>query len=412
MIVRPFRAHRPDPALAARIASPPYDVVDAGEARDLVAGNPYSFLRVVRAEVDLDTSVDPHAEAVYRRGRENLVTMIERGWLRRDPAPAFYVYRLETADHVQVGVAGLSSVQDYLEGRIRKHELTRADKEDDRVRHIDVVGAQTGPVLLTYRSRDDLDGWIEGAASGEPAIAVDAPDGVRHAVWRVDDPAELARAEALLRELPATYVADGHHRAASAARVAEIRRGRSGGGAHDAFLTVLFPSSRMRVLGYHRLVRDLAGLDAGSFLERLSEAGFDVAEDPDAFGPAVPGTFGLYLEGAWRRVVALDRPLAADPVEALDVTLLTRRVLEPILGVGDPRTDPRIEAVGGSRGRKEIERRVDSGEHRLGFTLHPTAVDAVLAVADAGRIMPPKSTWFDPKARSGLVVHVLDDVGR
>lgn len=408
MDIRPFRGLRPRPDLAAKIPSLPYDVVTDAEARAAAADNPHSFLHVVRAEVDLDPSIDVHDDAVYAKARENYAAMIERGWLVPDEHEAYYAYRLEVDGHAQLGVVAGSSVDDYGSGRIKRHELTRPEKEDDRVRHIDEVGAHCGPVLLAHRPDAAIDAVLSGATSRDPQSDFTADDGVRHTLWRIDEPAEVEALRAAWADLPATYIADGHHRAASARRVAEARGARGEGGAHDRFLTILFPSDRLRVLPYNRLVRDLAGRDDATFLRDLEAAGLTVRETPEASRPRESGRFGMVLsDGRWREVVVDPSAIPDDAVERLDVALLARHVLAPILGIEDPRRDPRIEFVGGIRGSEALEKAVRAGTHAVGFAMFPTGVEAVMRVSDAGGIMPPKSTWFEPKARSGVVVHPI-----
>jgi uncharacterized protein (DUF1015 family) len=394
MDVRPFRGLRPRADLASRIPSLPYDVLDSDEARKLAAGDPYTFLHVVKPEIDLDPSIDPHDERVYARGRANLDAMRASGWLVRDPRPAFYLYRLRMGPHTQTGIVGAASVADYVGGRIKRHEHTRPDKEDDRTRHTQALAAQPGPVFLAYRDRQDLDRIVEQGTSRPPDADFTAVDGVSHQLWVVDDPAEVALIEGALASVPASYVADGHHRAAAYAR-AEGEKGR--------FLAVHFPASQLRILDYNRLVRDLNGRAVAAFLLEVQTQGFAIVNPWDAKRPPRKGTFGMYLGGAWRLLEATDP-------EGLDVSILQDRLLGPVLGVGDPRTDPRIAFVGGGRGLGELERRVDSGEHAVAFALFPTSLDEVMAVADAGRVMPPKSTWFEPKLRSGMVVRLSDEV--
>jgi uncharacterized protein (DUF1015 family) len=335
--------------------------------------------------------------------------MIADGRLVHDPRPAYYAYRLAVSGHRQTGIVAASSVDDYLDGRIRKHEFTRPRKEDDRVRHIDTVGAQCGPVLLTYRDDDGIDAAVARITERVADVDFTADDGVRHELWLVDGPGEVADLRERFAAVPVTYIADGHHRAASAARVAAARRESSGPGPWDRFLTILFPCGQMRVLEYNRLVRDLAGLDVPTVLDRIGDAGFEVREEVAVQRPSRPGTFGVVLgDGRWRSIRLPETPRTADPVESLDVAILSERVLQPILAIGDPRTDPRIEFVGGGRGPEELERRVASGEFAIGFSLHPTRLADVLDVADAERVMPPKSTWFEPKARSGMVILDLE----
>src|SRR5262245_5026761 len=414
MNVRPFRGLRPRADLAAKIPSLPYDVLDSNEARALAHDDPYSFLHVVKAEIDLDPSIDPHDPRVYARARENFLAMREKGWLVRDGRPAFYLYRQRMGDHVQTGIVGAALVADYREGRIKKHEHTRPDKEDDRTQHADALGAHPGPVFLAYRGRADIDARVDAGTRRVPAADFVAQDGIGHTLWVVDDPQEVARIEAALREVPASYIADGHHRAAAYARVSQLRRQRapdaSGEKPFDRFLAVHFPADALRVLDYNRLVRDLNGLDPAGFLRRLGRAGVDVVSPWPEGRRGEAGTFGMYLAGQWHLLIP--SPAARsddDPVGRLDVSVLQDEILAPILGVGDPRTDARLTFSGGIRGVAELMRRVDSGEHVVAFALHPTRLADVMRVADAGEVMPPKSTWFEPKLRSGMVVRLIDE---
>jgi len=415
MNVKPFRGLRPRADLAAKIPSLPYDVLDSSEARELAHDDPYTFLHVVKAEIDLDPAIDAHDERIYARARENFLAMRRKGWLVRDERPAFYLYRQRMGDHAQTGVVGAASVSDYLEGRIKKHEHTRPDKEDDRTRHADEIGAHAGPVFLAYRGSPAIEALVRDGTRDEPAADFVAADGIGHALWVVDDPAAVARFEAAFRELPASYIADGHHRAAAYARVARMRRERASRAAgdqpFDRFLAVHFPAAELRVLDYNRVVRDLHGLEPSEFLRRIGAAGFDLVAPWPAKSPREEATFGMYLEGVWRLLVA--RPGTVnekDAVKRLDVSVLQELILGPILGVGDPRTDARIAFCGGVRGVAELARLVDSGEHAVAFAMHPTSLEDVMRVADAGAVMPPKSTWFEPKLRSGMVVHLLDEV--
>jgi uncharacterized protein (DUF1015 family) len=413
MNVKPFRGLRPRADLAAKIPSLPYDVLDSNEARALAHGDPYTFLHVVKAEIDLDPSVDPHDDRVYARARENFQAMREKGWFVRDERPAFYLYRQRMGDHVQTGVVGAAAVSDYLDGSIKKHEHTRPDKEDDRTRHTDAIGAHAGPVFLAYQGRPEIDALVAQGTRGDPATEFVAGDGIGHALWVVDEPSSVARFEEAFRDVPATYIADGHHRAAAYARVARMRRERAGTATgnqpFDRFLAVHFPAAELRILDYNRLVRDLNGLASPGFLRRIEAAGFDLVAPWPGKSPWEAGTFGMYLEGAWRLLVArLDTMTEDGPVKRLDVSVLQDRILGPILGVGDPRTDSRIAFCGGIRGVAELMRRVDSGEYAVAFAMHPTSLDDVMRVADAGAVMPPKSTWFEPKLRSGMVVHLID----
>jgi uncharacterized protein (DUF1015 family) len=414
MDIQPFRALRARPDLAAAIACPPYDVLDTDEARRLAAGDPRSFLRVEKPEIVFDAGTDPYDERVYAAGRDALTDMVDQGWLVRDREPTYSVYRMTMGEHVQTGIAAVASVADYDAGRIRRHEHTRPDKEADRARHIVTLSAQTGPILMAYRGVPELNAVVTGVTAADPAVDFTAADGVGHALWPVADPAACARIEATFQKIGAAYIADGHHRAAAASRVARERRaaipGGSGDASSDRFLAVLFPHSQLRILGYHRLVRDLNGLDPGGFIERLRSSGFVVKDHHRTRRPPHQGAFSVYLPGSWSLVQrGPEIALPDDPRERLDVSVLSELVLRAILGVEDPRTDRRIEFVGGATGRgvDELERRVDSGEHAVGFALFPTSIEDVMSVADAGRVMPPKSTWFEPKLRSGLLVHTI-----
>ncbi len=415
MRVRPFRGLRPRAELAGKIASPPYDVLSSDEARELAAGDPYSFLHVVKSEIDLDPALDPYDDRVYEKARENFDGMVERGWIVRDEAPAFYVYRLTQGEHRQTGIVGAAAVDDYLEGRIKRHEHTRPDKEKDRTRHLDALSACVGPVFMTYRGVPELNALVNGLTSAEPAVDFVAADGVRHELWVAADGAITGQIEQLFHKIQRTYVADGHHRAASAVNVARRRRealeAPTGDEPCHYFLTVHFPADQLQVLDYNRLVRDLNGLDPEAFLGRVRDRGFEIRPKDRQWRPPHPETFGMYVAGKWSLLVAGPEIVDAcgdDATARLDVSILTRHLLEPVLGIGDPRTDRRIEFVGGSRGLGELQRRVDSGEHAVAFALYPTSLEQVMAVADAGDVMPPKSTWFEPKLRSGLVIQTLE----
>jgi uncharacterized protein (DUF1015 family) len=413
MKLRPFRGLRPRADLAAKIPSPPYDVVSSEEARALAADAPHSFLHVVRPEIDLPPEVDVHDDRVYEQGRTNFAAMIEQGWLVRDERAAFYIYRLEREGHQQTGVVAAAAIDDYLDDRIKKHEHTRPDKEQDRTRHIDALGANAGPVFLTYRGVPEINALVTGLTRDEPAVDFAAPDGVRHRLWVVADAASIARIEELFGKVRSTYVADGHHRAASAVNVARRRREAleqpTGDEPANFFLAVHFPAEQLQVLDYNRVVRDLNGLDPDTLIERIKQAGFEVRPKPEAYRPKFPETFGMYVAGRWYLLVAGSEVVEhADAISRLDVSILTEHLLQPILGIGDPRTDKRIDFVGGARGLEELERRVDSGEWGVAFSLYPTRLEQVMEVADAGRVMPPKSTWFEPKLLSGMVVYTFD----
>jgi len=407
MRLNPFRAVCPPPALAPQVASVPYDVVNRGEAAELARGNPHSFLHVGRSDIDLPEDLDPYDARIYRRAREALDELLARGTLLRDPEPRLFVYRQIMDGRPQTGVVGCVHVDDYEHDVIRKHEKTRQDKEDDRTRHVLTLNANAEPVFLTYRGRVEIDRMVEAITPTAPLYDFTAPDGVRHTVWRVPDSWALART---FDPVPLAYVADGHHRSASAWRAGkELRAGNPshrGDEEYNWFLAVLFPSDQLRILPYNRVVRDLNGQTPARVLERLGGLGkLSPATDPV---PERSGVFGVFLDGRWQRLelnpAAIDR---SDPIASLDVSLLQDRVLSPILGIGDPRTDKRIDFVGGIRGTAELERRVRSGEMAIAFSLFPTTLDQLMAVSDAGHVMPPKSTWFEPKLRSGLFVHEL-----
>jgi uncharacterized protein (DUF1015 family) len=411
-LVRPLAALRPAPGRAADVIAPPYDVVTTDEARARVAGRPWSFLHVSKPEIDLPAGADPHSPRAYAKAAENLARMLHSGILVRDAAPAYYVYRVASGNHVQTGVVTATSIGAYEANRVRKHEHTRPDKEDDRVRHMQALNAQTGPVLVAYPRAPEIDALLADAARGAPDTDARLEDGVRHSIWPIRDAARIARVTALLDDVPALYIADGHHRSAAAARVAAARRtahARSAGEeSHEWFLTVAFPHHELRILDYNRVVRDLAGMSLEAFLARLREK-FTVAASGATVRPARHGEFGLYAGGRWHRLtLRSDLAAVADPARHLDVSLLTDHVLVPILGIGDLRTDQRVDFVGGGRGLAELERRVDSGAMAAAFSLYPTRMEDLMAIADAGEVMPPKSTWFDPKLADGLVSHVLD----
>jgi uncharacterized protein (DUF1015 family) len=407
MRLNPFRAVCPPPDLAPQVASVPYDVVNRGEAAELARGNPHSFLHVGRSDIDLPEDLDPYDARIYRRAREALDELLARGTLLRDPEPRLFVYRQIMDGRPQTGVVGCVHVDDYEHDVIRKHEKTRQDKEDDRTRHVLTLNANAEPVFLTYRGRVEIDRMVEAITPTAPLYDFTASDGVRHTVWQVPDSWALART---FDPVPLAYVADGHHRSASAWRAGkELRAGNPshrGDEEYNWFLAVLFPSDQLRILPYNRVVRDLNGQTPARVLERLGGLGkLSPATDPV---PERSGVFCVFLDGRWQRLeldpAGIDR---SDPIASLDVSLLQDRVLSPILGIGDPRTDKRIDFVGGIRGTAELERRVRSGEMAIAFSLFPTTLDQLMAVSDAGHVMPPKSTWFEPKLRSGLFVHEL-----
>ena len=406
-LIKPFRALRPAPGRAAEVLAPPYDVLSSAEARERAKGRPWSFLHVSKAEIDLDPSLDPYDRAAYAKAAENLQRMIAADVLERDDKPCYYVYRLTWRGQTQTGLAAVASLAAYAGNRIRKHELTNPAKEDDRVRQIEAVKAQTGPVMLAYPPAPEIDAWLSRqAAAGKPEVDVTADDGVRHQLWVIDDAAATAALTRAVDALPALYIADGHHRSAAALREAEAR----GAGTGGYFLAVLFPQAEMTILDYNRVLRDLNGRSPAALRTEIGGR-YTVEPSDRPVRPAGPTEVGMFLAGRWYRLML--RPEAAstqpaDPVGRLPVTLLHRNIIEPILGVRDPRTDPRIDFVGGGRGLGELERLVSSGKMAVAFALYPTQMRDLMAVADAGAIMPPKSTWFEPKLADGMVSHVLD----
>ncbi len=410
-LVRPFAGLRPAPGRAGDIAAPPYDVVNADEAREIAAGKPFSFFHVSRAEIDLPPETDPYADEVYETAAKNLRSFETSGALVRDAGPCFYIYRITMDGRSQTGVAVSASVQAYNENRIKKHELTRPAKEDDRVHQIEAVNSITGPVFTVHRANRELGALFDEISAAVPDAVADRVGGALHELWVVSDKATVARIGALLNAMDALYIADGHHRSAAAGRIAASRAAASpahdGSEAYNGFLAVSFPDDEVTILDYNRVIRDLNGRDAAGFRNALADL-FEIASMDKPVRPAARGTFGMYLEGTWALLTPRVAPATADPVERLDVQVLARLVLEPLLGIADQRTDNRIDFVGGSRGPKEISRRVDSGEMAIGFVFFPTSLADLMAVADADMIMPPKSTWFEPKLADGMISLPLD----
>ena len=411
-LIRAFPGLRPAKGHAADVAAPPYDVMNEAEARAMVKGRPWSFLHISRAEVDLPVGTDPYAPEVYAKAAENLANMRREGILVRDVSPCYYIYRLTMGEHVQIGLVAAASVAAYDAGRIKKHEFTRPAKEDDRVRQIDALNAQTGPVFLVYPSTPRVDETLARIATQAPDMEVTAADGVRHEIWVVADAAILERLTEAFDALQALYVADGHHRSAAGSRVGAARKAanpkHTGEESYNYFLAVIFPHNQMQILDYNRVVTDLNGLDRQAFLEQVAVA-FNVEPSAEPVKPAAPAEYGMYLRGQWYRLrLNPQRIPADDPVARLDVSLLADNLIEPILGISDPRRDSRIDFVGGIRGLEGLQKRVDSGEMEVAFALFPTRMEDLMAVADAGEVMPPKSTWFEPKLADGLVSHVLD----
>ncbi|MGD1039075.1 MAG: DUF1015 family protein [Roseiarcus sp.] len=406
-LIKPFRALRPAPGRAADVLAPPYDVLSSMEARERAKGKPWSFLHVSKAEIDLDPAIDPHDRAVYAKAGENFRRMIAAGALVRDDKPCYYAYRLTWRGRTETGFAAVASMAGYAENRIRKHELTTPAKEDDRVRQIEAVGAQTGAVMLAYPTAPGIDALLARAAAEKPAVDVAADDGVRHQLWVIDDEATIAALTRAVDALPALYIADGHHRSAAALRVAQTRGQKDG-----YFLAVLLPQREMTILDYNRVLRDLNGLTPEQVLREIGRR-YAVEPSDRPAPPARAEEVGMFLDGRWFRLalkpeVAAEAAQSADPVARLPITLIARNVIEPVFGVADPRRDKRIDFVGGDRGLSELERLVSSGAFAVAFALYPTEMGDLMAVADAGAIMPPKSTWFEPKLADGMVSHMLD----
>ncbi|MEN6586695.1 MAG: DUF1015 family protein [Sulfuricella sp.] len=411
-LIRPFSGLRPAPGFASDVAAPPYDVLSTAEARVRAAGKPWSFLHISKPEIDLPPETDPYAASVYAKAAENLQKMLTAGVLARDEAPCYYAYRIVMGEHSQTGLVAAASVADYDTNRIRKHEFTRPDKEDDRVRQIDALNAQTGPVLLAYPAAPVVDAILAQASKGQPEADVTADDGIRHTIWLIRDAAAITQLTQAFDGMRAIYIADGHHRSAAASRVAAARKAanlqHNGEESYNYFLSVIFPHHEMKIMDYNRVMTDLNGLSKEQFLARVGEK-FSVEAVSSQFKPAKPGEFGMYLGGAWYRLtINVDLIPVADPVARLDVSLLQNNLIAPVLGISDPRRDKRIDFVGGIRGLAELEKRVNSGEMAVAFALFATSMEDLMAVADAGEVMPPKSTWFEPKLADGLVSHVLD----
>ena len=408
--VRPFKAIRPAPALADKVAALPYDVMSSSEAREMVVGNPYSFLHVDKAEIDLPLGTDLYAPIVYETAKNNLYRMIEEGTFITDDKPCFYVYRQIMNGRAQTGIVGCASIDDYMNNIIKKHELTRADKEEDRCRHVDICDANTGPIFLTYKANEAINS-VCAKYMALPPVYDFVSDGVAQTVWVIDGAEDIETVAAAFDSTPCLYIADGHHRSASAVRVGKKRREQypdyDGTEEFNFFLSVLFPDEQLYIMDYNRVVADLCGNTEAQFMEKISEK-FDIAEMPrPQKSMEEKHTFGMFLGGKWYKLTAKEGTFdSTDAVEALDVSILQKNLLSPILGIGDPRTDKRIDFIGGIRGISELEKRVNEGM-AVAFAMCPTSIDELMDIADAGRIMPPKSTWFEPKLLSGLFIHRL-----
>lgn len=410
-VLHPFKGYRPTKELCKKVAALPYDVMSSAEAREMVKDEPFSFLHVDRAEVDLPVGTDIYSDEVYQKAADNLNSMIEKGIYIQDSKPVLYVYRLTMDGRSQTGLVGCSAIDEYIEGKIKKHELTRTDKEQDRIRHVDTCNANTGPIFLTYRAKTEIDEIISSVTAKPAEYDFISEDKVEHMVWIVDDKAVIDGLVELFKGVDSLYIADGHHRNASAVKVGIKRRQEKGDYTGEEefnyYLSVLFPDNQLHIMDYNRIVKDLNGMTEGEFFEKLSQK-FDISEGEGICKPEAAHTFGMYIDGKWYLLSAKPSIIKEDAVDGLDVSILQNEVLSPMLGIGDPRTDKRIDFVGGIRGLEELERRVDGGEMKLAFSMYPTSMAELMSIADSGKIMPPKSTWFEPKLRSGIFVHKLD----
>ena len=408
-LIKPFAGLRPAPGRAAEVLAPPYDVLNTEEARAMAADKPWSFLHISKPEIDLPAETDPYDAAVYAKGAENFKRMMGDGVLVRDQEECYYAYRITMGEHSQTGLVAGASVEAYDRNDVRKHEYTRPKKEDDRVRQIDALNAQTGPVFLTYKHHAVVDGILGSVSKEQPEVDATLADGVRHELWIINQPDLIRQLTDAFDEMGVIYVADGHHRSAAASRVAAMRRTPDSDpeAGYEYFLTVIFPDHQMQILDYNRVVRDLNGLNVDELLQQVSES-FDYEPVTAAVKPTGMGMFGMYLRGQWYRLEIRQGLVPDDPVKRLDVSVLADNLIAPVLGITDPRTDDRIDFVGGIRGLHELERRVDSGEMHVAFSLYPTSISDLMAVADDNQVMPPKSTWFEPKLADGMVSKLLD----
>jgi uncharacterized protein (DUF1015 family) len=401
--LKPFAALRPKPELAVQICELPYDVMSSDEARQMAAGNPLSFLHVSKPEIDLPSGTDIYSPEVYAKGAENFQKLILQGALKQDSQSNFYLYRQIMGKHAQVGLVAAASCEEYLANIIKKHEFTRPDKEDDRVRHIEALNSQTGPVFLTYKAVDALDEFVAKKISETPAIDFTGKDSVRHSAWNISDPLDILFVEQQFAQIPFLYIADGHHRSAAAARVFLSRKG---AGHSGQFLTVIFPHNQMQILPYNRVLKDLNGLTPAELLKKLEEVFHIIRMGMPT--PARKHELGLFMDRRWHTLTFKPKLAASnDPIEKLDVTLLQKLVLSPLFGIDDPRTSKKINFVGGIRGTVELEKLVNSGEYACAFSMFPTSIEDLMSIADAGGIMPPKSTWFEPKLRDAMFCHMI-----
>lgn len=410
-VIRKFKAIRPTSEMAESVAALPYDVVNSEEAREMTRNKPYSFLHVDKAEIDLPSGIDIYSDEVYLKAKENLNKLISDGVLVQDDKPMLYIYELTMEGRSQTGLVACTSIDEYMQGIIKKHELTREDKEQDRIRHVDTCNANTGPIFLAYRTVDKISKLIEKIKKNVPVYEFIAEDGIKHCAWVIDNDIDADNLVELFKTVPNLYIADGHHRNASAAKVGLNRRAENpdytGDEEFNYYLSVIFPSDQLKILDYNRVVKDLNGMSDEEFVRVLSEK-FEIKEIKGRAKPLKQYDFGMYLSKKWYMMTAKKELRVNDTVAGLDVSILQDNVLIPILGIGDIRMDKRIDFVGGIRGLEELEKRVDSGEMKVAFAMYPTSIDQLMAIADEDKIMPPKSTWFEPKLRSGLFIHSLD----
>ncbi len=411
--IKPFSGVRPAENKIKDVASPPYDVLNSTEARVQVKDKPHSFLHVVKPEVDLSEDIDLYDESVYKKGRENLYKMIADGILIQDEKPCFYLYRLIMGNVDEIGLVAGASIEDYENDIIKKHEHTRADKEADRIKHVDTLNANTGPVFLTYKARQEMNELVEEIIAQKPVYDFKAEDGIKHIFWKIDREEDIQKIMNIFAKIDYLYVADGHHRSASGTIVGQRRReanpNHTGNEEYNYFLSVIFPHDQLYIMDYNRVVKDLNGLSTDEFLKKVEEKfTVNLYSTDKAYHPEGMHEFGMYLDGSWYKLTAIEGTFPGnDPVKLLDVSILQENLLSPILGIGDPRKDKRIDFVGGIRGLEELSRRIDAGE-AVAFSLYPTSIEQLMAIADAGKVMPPKSTWFEPKLRSGVIIHLLD----
>lgn len=410
-IVRPFKGLRPAKEIAPKVASLPYDVINSEEARELAKDNPQSFLHVVKPEIDLESDISLYDQRVYDKAVANFKMFQDKGWLKRDDSECFYIYKEVMEGRVQIGLVCCTSAQEYWDGKIKRHEFTRNVKEEDRLKHVDLVNANAGPVFLTYPARQEIDAVINEAIKAEPEVDFVSDDGIQHTLWVMKDPAWNAKLAEEFAKVPALYVADGHHRTQAAARLAKSRAEKNpnhtGAEEYNFFLSVIFPHNHLYIMDYNRAVIDLNGNTEAEFLAKIAEK-FTV-EKTEYKKPTAFNTFGMYLKGTWYKLSAKAGSFdQADPVNSLDVAILQNNLLNPILGIGDPRTDNRIDFIGGIRGIEGLEKVVNSGKFVVSFSMFPTSIEQLIKIADSGEVMPPKSTWFEPKLRSGMVVHTYD----